>query len=283
MALFDSVIGDAQAKFNLGGKAERLLSAILALMTNDTRGGLGRFLDKFAAAGLGDTAKSWVGSGANTEISGAQLESALGADMLKIISSQSGLDAQTATAATAFMIPRIVDKLTPNGVLPADDDLLLTNDDLSLSDDSSGGAPFGNPASAAGIGGTTTASETFDRIGTSASEYNDAGAKARAPLGRSAASELDNLDDGAPDDDSPLKWIIPLVLLGLLISLGAWFCGGKSEPAATTAVTTTTNVNANKTNANLTNVSMTNANLTGAANANTLQSVQANSNANANQ
>lgn len=239
MALFDSVISDAQAKFNLGDKAERLLSAILALMTNDARGGLRRFLDKFGAAGLGDTAASWINSGANTEISGEQLESALGVDMLKIISSQSGLDAQTATSATAFMIPRIVDKLTPNGELPDEDDLLMINDDSSVSDNI--GAPAARSAAdvATGIGGTTTASVTFDRIGTAASEFNDA--SARTPLSRNMIDELDNFDDTATDDNSPLRWIIPLVLLALLVALGAWFCGGKSESAAS--------VNTNKTNA----------------------------------
>ncbi len=247
MALFDSIIGDAQTKFDLGGKAERLLSAILALMTNDTRGGLRSFLDKFGAAGFGEMASSWVNTGANREISGEQLETALGSDMIKVISSQSGLDSQTTTAAAAFMIPRIVDKLTPNGTLPDADDLLMINDDSPSGDDVKTPLTSASTTSTvAGVGGTTTASETFDRIGTSASEFNDAGA--RAPLSRNAAGELDNFDDTA-NDDSPLKWIIPLLLLGLLVALGAWFCGGKSEPVATTSVPSAVITNKANTNA----------------------------------
>lgn len=254
MALFDSIIGDAQTKFDLGGKAERLLSAILALMTNDTRGGLRSFLDKFGAAGFGEMASSWVNTGANREISGEQLETTLGSDMIKVISSQSGLDSQTTTAAAAFMIPRIVDKLTPNGTLPDADDLLSINDDSSARDDIK--TPLTSAAAdstAVGVGGTTTASDTFDRIGTSASEFNDAGAS-RAPLSRNTASELDNFDDAATDDNSPLKWLIPLLLLGLLVAFGAWFCGGKSEPVATTTAPV---VNVNKVNTNAANTNAT--------------------------
>ena len=118
MAMFDSIINEAEGKFNLGGKAGTLLSALLALMTDRNRGGLAGFLEQFSRAGLGETASSWVGSNANTPISDEQLESALGGDTLDGLANRAGTDYKTATSATAYMIPRVVDALTPEGIVP---------------------------------------------------------------------------------------------------------------------------------------------------------------------
>ena len=41
MTMFDSIIAEADEQFNLKGKAGTLLSALLALMTDGTRGGVG--------------------------------------------------------------------------------------------------------------------------------------------------------------------------------------------------------------------------------------------------
>jgi len=84
------------------------------------------------------------------------------------------------------------------------------------------------------IGGTTTASETFDRIGTAASEFNDA-APMTANAGKSSGNSV--YDDAG--DDSPLKWIVPLVILFLLIFLGYTFCShppSAAESGATAVI-----------------------------------------------
>lgn len=79
---------------------------------------------------------------------------------------------------------------------------------------------------AQGVGGTTTASETFDRVGTAASEFNDAGARPiDAAQTSSAANRAMDFDDAEMNDDSPLKWIVPLIILALLIIIGYAFCG----------------------------------------------------------
>jgi uncharacterized protein YidB (DUF937 family) len=235
MALFDSIVSDARAKFNLGDKTETLLSAVLALITSNSRGGLRGFLDRFNQADLSDVASSWVNSDANTPISNEQLESALGADTLQEINNQVGGDYKTTTSATAYMIPHIVDNLTPNGELPEENDVISQVNGYQSSLNAGGVTAVG----ATGVAGTTTASQTFDRVGTAASEFNDPSARALDDRTGSALNRnVDDLSDDVINDDSPLKWIIPLALLGLMIALGSWFCG-KSEPVATT----TTNVN----------------------------------------
>ncbi|MGI8786509.1 MAG: OmpA family protein [Pyrinomonadaceae bacterium] len=239
MTMFDSIINEADAKFSLGGKASGVLSALLALMTDETRGGLKGFLERFNEVGLGDTASSWINSGANTAISNEQIESALGTDTLDSIANRAGTDYNTATSATAFMTPRVIDALTPDGVLLEDDHLLSTI----------GGYLTGG---AAGF----TAAETFDRIEASAAtdtlnrpiigDRLDAASFEGGIVGARTNDALNRVDDYPANNDSPLRWLIPLLLLGLLLVIGYSFCGKSSEPVKPLA----TNANTNKASLN---------------------------------
>jgi uncharacterized protein YidB (DUF937 family) len=81
-------------------------------------GGLGGLLDKLQQGGLGNAANSWVGSGQNQPASPGQLGSALGPNILKTLAQQSGLSEDELTKQLSQVLPRLVDKLTPNGRLP---------------------------------------------------------------------------------------------------------------------------------------------------------------------
>ncbi len=244
--MFDSIINEAGEKFNLGDKSGILLSALLALMTDGTRGGLAGFLELFNRVGLGATASSWVNSGTNTPLSNEQLESALGSDTLDEIANRAGTDYQTAASASAYLIPRIVDSLTPKGVIPENGDVLSRISGYSTSASETIGAT-----------GATTA-ETFDRVGTSAYDTLDADVRNVSNLnatfsdmrnvGDRPSISLNRIDDNFNDDEdnSPLKWILPLLLLGLLLTLGYTFCSKPPVPTATIV-----NVNANTVNMNV--------------------------------
>ncbi len=244
--MFDSIINEAGEKFNLGGKSGTLLAALLALMTDRTRDGLTGFLERFNRVGLGDTASSWVNSGTNTPLSNEQLESALGSDTLDEISNQAGTDYQTTASASAYLIPRIVDNLTPNGVIPASGDVLSRI----------GGYSAGASESIGATGATTA--ETFDRVGTAAAGTLDAdtrnvgGLNANVgevrSIGDRANNPLNPIDENFDDDEdnSPFKWLLPLLLLGLLLILGYSFCSKTPVPT-----TTNVNVNANTVNMNV--------------------------------
>ena len=54
-------------------------------------GGLGDLLNQFQQKGHGETANSWVSNGPNKQIAPGDLASALGADQINSLSSQSGL------------------------------------------------------------------------------------------------------------------------------------------------------------------------------------------------
>ncbi len=256
--MFDSIIKEAQEKFNLGDKAGGLLSTLVALMTNKDDGGFSGFLGRFKEAGLGDVAESWVNSGANTPISNEQVESVFGEGTLKDISANAGLDYETTTSATAFMTPHIVDNLTPDGVVPSESDLLTK---ISGYLGGIGGMAFGAFGMASAMAG-----DTVDRIGTAASGTMDAGKKiagdgmntvgagAKAVgdrVGGALHSVGDMVDGDGDGNGSILKWLIPLLLLGLLVVLGFWFCGKSTAPTVTN-VNTNANVNKANTNANVT-------------------------------
>lgn len=255
--MFDSIIKEAQEKFNLGDKAGGLLSTLVALMTNKDDGGFSGFLERFKTAGLGDVASSWVSSGANTPISNEQIETVFGEGTLKDISENAGLDYATTTSATAFMTPHIVDNLTPEGVVPSEGDLLTKI----------GGYLGGIGGMASGAFGMASAmaGDTVDRIGTAAGGTVDAGKKIVGggidTVGEGAKAVSDKVGgamhsvgdalDGDGDGNSILKWLIPLLLLGLLVVLGFWFCGKSTTPTVTN-VNTNANVNKANTNANVT-------------------------------
>jgi uncharacterized protein YidB (DUF937 family)/outer membrane protein OmpA-like peptidoglycan-associated protein len=261
MSLFDSVISMAADKFGLGDKSGTLLSALLSMMTNQDSGGFSGFLNLFSKAGLGDVASSWVSSGANSPLSNEQLESALGSNTIGSLAEKVGLPAGTATSAMAWMVPQVIDKLTPDGVVPEEKDLLSKIGDFLSG---WGGAAVGAVGAVAGLAGSAVGG-TADAVGNVAGAGVDAGKKVVGAVGDTlgGASKMVGgaMGDVAEGGGGLLKWLLPLILLGLLIALGWWFCGKGAVPAGNT------NTNMNKpavnTNTNAVNVN-TNANVNAA-------------------
>ncbi len=265
--MFDAIIKEAQEKFNLGDKAGGLLASLLGLIANPANGGFGGFINRFHTAGLGDLVDSWVTTAGNTPISNEQLESALGEDTLNAVAEQSGVDKATAVSALGFMTPHVVDALTPDGEVP-DEAGLISKIAGFLKD-------YGGAIGAAILGGLGTAGalasdaadSTLDAgkavigkgaevVGDAAGATLDAGTKAVSAVGDAAGAVGDKFSgamssvgdalDGDGDSDSILKWLIPLLILGLLVVLGYWFCG-TSTPTTTV---TKSNSTANKSNSN---------------------------------
>lgn len=218
MALFDSLLNDVAERFEVGDKAPALLSALLGFITGG-QGGLRGFLDLFHRAGLGDFADSWVSRGANTPLSVQQTEDALGESTLANLAAQAGLPAAISTSALSYLIPAVVDRLTPDGVVPQTSTLLST---------------VGNylPAVGAGAAGT---------LG-----------------GRAATRDIDNIETGAAaatkdTDDrrggSILSWVLPLLIAGLLVYVAYLFLVRPNQDLARANVNrAVANTNANNAN-----------------------------------
>ena len=82
-------------------------------------GGLKELVDRFTANGQGDAVNSWVGTGANKNISQDQLKSAIGSDTLASLSQETGLSEGELLSRLSRALPDAVDKYTPDGRLPA--------------------------------------------------------------------------------------------------------------------------------------------------------------------
>jgi len=83
-------------------------------------GGLAELIDRFKQSGHADTAESWVRTGPNQPVTPAQLQQAIGPDVLDTLSRQTGLSQQELLARLSRELPDAVDKYTPQGRLPTE-------------------------------------------------------------------------------------------------------------------------------------------------------------------
>jgi uncharacterized protein YidB (DUF937 family) len=81
-------------------------------------GGLGDLLKQFQEKGQGDTASTWVSNGPNKQIAPGDLASALGADQIEALSSQTGLSRDDLLQGLSQYLPDVINHLTPDGRLP---------------------------------------------------------------------------------------------------------------------------------------------------------------------
>jgi uncharacterized protein YidB (DUF937 family) len=110
---------------DLGGLLKGGLGGLLAggAAGSVISGGLGDLLKQFQQAGHGETANSWVSPGPNKQISPGDLASALGADQINALSSQSGMSRDDLLAGLSRQLPDIIHHLTPDGRLPTENEL----------------------------------------------------------------------------------------------------------------------------------------------------------------
>jgi uncharacterized protein YidB (DUF937 family) len=87
-------------------------------------GGLGALIDRFRNNGFEDAINSWIGTGQNQAISPGQLRQALGQETVEDLSQRTGLPHGDLLSQLSNILPGVVDRLTPNGQLPSDAELL---------------------------------------------------------------------------------------------------------------------------------------------------------------
>ena len=86
-------------------------------------GGLSKLVQGAQTSGLSAQADSWVGTGANAPVSGQEVRSVVGDDTVSELAQQAGITNDEAADVLAQVVPQVVNGLTPDGKLPADDDL----------------------------------------------------------------------------------------------------------------------------------------------------------------
>ena len=112
--------GGGKGGAGMGGLLGSLLPMLGGLLAG---GGLQKILSGFQAKGLSAQADSWVGTGENEPISGADVREVVGDEEISRIARELGVSEDEAAAAVAQVLPEVVDKVTPDGKLPPDDEL----------------------------------------------------------------------------------------------------------------------------------------------------------------
>jgi uncharacterized protein YidB (DUF937 family) len=83
-------------------------------------GGLGDLLKQFQQNGQGDKAQSWIASGPNKPALPSEIEQGLGPEKLSWLMQQTGMSREDLLAGLSRELPRVVDKLTPDGRIPTE-------------------------------------------------------------------------------------------------------------------------------------------------------------------
>jgi len=108
MGLFDGMLGGI-----VGAGMVTVVNGIL-----EQHGGVQGVVGEFERNGFGQTVRSWVGTGPNDPISAGDIQRVLGPDLLQQLSAKSGLSQQDLADKLSQILPRAVDHLTPDGVIP---------------------------------------------------------------------------------------------------------------------------------------------------------------------
>jgi len=122
MGILDNLENEAVTKA-LGSCSNPMASGLLQMIQNQP-GGLQGLVQSFHDKGLGAVATSWVGSGPNSPISADQIHQVLGSDQVKALAAKCGISPDIASGAIAQILPGIIDKLTPNGQVPAHNNVM---------------------------------------------------------------------------------------------------------------------------------------------------------------
>lgn len=81
-------------------------------------GGLDGALDKLRESGLGEQVQSWIGSGANADVSPEQVQSALSGKGLEQVAEKMNTTPEDLSQKISEVVPQVTDTLSPDGVAP---------------------------------------------------------------------------------------------------------------------------------------------------------------------
>lgn len=141
MGLLDNILGAAGAaqaggagSSPLGGLADMVmknpqaLGAIVSLLSGKDgsvggTGGLGGLVSAFQSKGLGDMIGSWISTGPNPPVTASQITDVLGHDTVSQFAAKAGVPHGEAGGLLASLLPQVIDHLTPQGSMPAQDSL----------------------------------------------------------------------------------------------------------------------------------------------------------------
>jgi uncharacterized protein YidB (DUF937 family) len=129
MGMLDGLLGK-----QLGGLADtamknpQVISAIVSLLSSKDAsvggtGGLGGLVQAFQGKGMGDMISSWISTGPNPPVTAHQISDVLGPNTMSQFAAKAGVSHAEAGGLLASLLPAVIDHLTPQGQMPASNDL----------------------------------------------------------------------------------------------------------------------------------------------------------------
>jgi uncharacterized protein YidB (DUF937 family) len=122
MSLMDDVKNKAMATM-AGGGSDPMVAVVLEMIQNHP-GGLSGLVQSFHDKGLGGLVSSWTSTGQNLPISADQIHQALGSQTVQALAAKAGIPLDAAGSSLAQILPSLIDKLTANGEVPQQSNVL---------------------------------------------------------------------------------------------------------------------------------------------------------------
>jgi uncharacterized protein YidB (DUF937 family) len=107
MGMLDGLLG--------GAVGAGVVSVVTDLIQK--HGGVQGVVAQLEQQGLGNTVRSWVGTGENQPISPEQVHSVFGSDTVKALAAKVGMTPDELAAKLSHVLPQAIDHLTPAGTI----------------------------------------------------------------------------------------------------------------------------------------------------------------------
>ena len=119
MGLLDMVKNVLKSGDIQGGNP--MMDTVMNMVANPSGGGLQGLVKTLQNSGLSDEVASWVSTRSNIPVSAEQIMKAFSGGQLGQIASKLGVSENEAAGELADVLPKVIDKLTPEGQIPEGD------------------------------------------------------------------------------------------------------------------------------------------------------------------
>lgn len=122
MGFLDDLISMAEGGNNApaGNSVQSaLLQHVLGMVLDREAGGLQGLVKKLKSGGLQSAVASWVSTGANQPVTGAQIQAALGDKLTQQLAGKFGISPDQAATYLSQILPEVINHLTPSGTVPS--------------------------------------------------------------------------------------------------------------------------------------------------------------------
>jgi uncharacterized protein YidB (DUF937 family) len=118
MGVLDGILGQLGGLFGGGAQQKNLVNGVLEILNKPGAGGLAGIVKGFESGGLSQLVQSWVSTGKNLPATAQHIEQGLGMEKIKGLAENLGLSPDVVKAKLADVLPKLIDQLTPDGVIP---------------------------------------------------------------------------------------------------------------------------------------------------------------------